>query len=198
MVVADALSRKPLEPEIDDIELSEEVQVFVDSVRAAWPASPARLQEIRHATEGDSDLQDVMNFILNGWPRREEAVPPSLQPYYRSRSSLSITDGLLVYEDRILVPTALRPMILERLHGSHQGITKCRERAKLSVWWPTISKDMEKVVGDCPECPKNRPTQRNQPLQPSELPERPWAKLGTDLFEVQKKSYLVVIDYYSR
>ena len=34
-------------------------------------------------------------------------------------------------------------------------------------------------------------------MKPIPLPDRPWARLGTDILEFQK-SYLVVVDYYSR
>lgn len=37
-----------------------------------------------------------------------------------------------------------------------------------------------------------------QPLNPSELPCRPWEKIGVDLCEHNKCSYLVISDYYSR
>ena len=33
---------------------------------------------------------------------------------------------------------------------------------------------------------------------PSILPELPWQKVGTDLFEWRKSIYLLIVDYYSR
>ena len=42
-----------------------------------------------------------------------------------------------------------------------------------------------------------RHIQTKEPLIPHEIPERAWAKLACDLFEFDKKSYLVTVDYYS-
>ena len=82
-VVSDALSRKPLNTtNADDIELSSEVQAYVDAVESGWPTSPGRLEEIRRATEDDRELRAVADFVINGWPQRQDAVPASLYPYY--------------------------------------------------------------------------------------------------------------------
>lgn len=37
-----------------------------------------------------------------------------------------------------------------------------------------------------------------EPLIPSELPERPWQKVGADLFTVNNSNYMLLVDYYSR
>ena len=50
-----------------------------------------------------------------------------------ARGHLSETDGLLVYNDRLVIPPELRKDILERIHEGHQGMTKCRDRAEQSV-----------------------------------------------------------------
>ncbi|CAB3984941.1 Retrovirus-related Pol poly from transposon, partial [Paramuricea clavata] len=39
--------------------------------------------------------------------------------------------------------------------------------------------------------------QSKEPLIPHEIPKRAWAKIGCDIFEFEKKSYLVTVDYYS-
>ena len=47
------------------------------------------------------------------------------------------------------------------------------------------------------ECKKHL-TPKVQPLIPTELPQLPWQKVAMDLFEWKKKTYLLIVDYYSR
>ena len=72
------------------------------------------------------------------------------------------------------MPPNMRDDALRRLHESHQGISKCRERAANAIWWPGISRDIKRFVDRCETCRRNRPTQREQPLRTVELPGRPW------------------------
>ena len=39
---------------------------------------------------------------------------------------------------------------------------------------------------------------RRQPMIPTELPDYPWQKVGTDLFHFKGVTYLLVVDYFSR
>ncbi|KAK3762936.1 hypothetical protein RRG08_008152 [Elysia crispata] len=71
---------------------------------------------------------------------------------YQARSELSISDGLLLKGDRIIIPATLQKEVLGRIHQGHFGITKCRERAASSVWWPGINKDISALIGKCRVC----------------------------------------------
>ena len=198
MSVADTLSRSPLPVESHGTEMPEEIRAHVEAVQTFWPVSSGKLKELKQATKEDEQLQAVTYFVLHGWPKQESAVPLCLRPFYSVRSELSCIEGLLVFRDRIVVPSSMRDCILELIHESHQGIAKCRDRAAMAVWWPGLSKGIKELVEDCDSCRENRPTNRQQPLCPIELPERPWEVLGTDLFEFKKKTYIVLVDYYSR
>ena len=87
--------------------------------------------------------------------------------------------------------------MLKKIHIGHQGISKCQERMRQSMWWPKISKELEELVRSCTECCRAQ-SQRAQPLIPSTLPELPWQKVGTDKLEWEKYTYLLIVDYYSR
>jgi len=46
----------------------------------------------------------------------------------------------------------------------------------------------------CAEYQVNNPS---QPMQSHEIPDRPWSRLGSDMFTLQSKYYIVLVDYYS-
>lgn len=130
MVMADTLSRSPLKLE-EEPDTVEDVQAFVDLVESTGPATDNQLERVREASAKDPQLQNMIAFTLQGWPRSP--------PRYES-SLMKISSGLLTSDDRIVVPVDMREEILECIHTGHQGITKCRECANLSVGWPGISK----------------------------------------------------------
>ena len=150
------------------------------------------------ATQSDSVLQAAIVYTLTGWPKHEKDVPNSLRELYAHRGMLSVTDGLLVFGNRIVIPVANRPEILNRIHDGHQGITKSLERARLGVWWPGLTADVKRIVSVCEHCQTARPTQRKEPLLPTPLPQGPWQRVGADLCQFKGMDYLVMADYYSR
>ena len=93
-------------------------------------------------------------------------------------------NSLLLRAQRIVIPTCLQQDTLKRIHEGHQGIVKCRLRARTSVWWPGISQQITEIIQKCYTCCKNFQI-RSEPLIPSTLPQRPWKKIGTDLFELK-------------
>ena len=113
------------------------------------------------------------------------------------QGELTIVDGLLLKGTRLVIPSSLQRQTLNQIHEGHQGINKCRERAKISVWWPGLSAQIKVMVEDCTTCSKHR-QQHPEPLMPTPLPERPWQLIATDLFILEKVTYLLVVDYYSR
>ena len=125
------------------------------------------------------------------------ATPTLLRPYWENRAHLTIVDDLLLCDERIVIPRSMRLDVLDRIHTGHLGITKCRARARTLVWWPGLSTQIENMVANCSTCAKDRPEPK-EPLMSASFPSRPWERLATDLFELEGKVYLIVVDYYSR
>lgn len=198
LTVADTLSRSPL-PHLDkESDTHSEVECFVAAVVESIPATPRKLEVIRAATKADGDLQMVLQYIKSGWPDYASDVPAAVREFFPIRNELSEHSGLVTRGTRMVIPHILRADILDRIHDGHQGLSKCRERANTSVWWPGISSELKQKVESCQLCHEMKHTQRKEPLIPTPLPDRPWEKLAVDLCEHNKHTYLIVSDYFSR
>ena len=114
-----------------------------------------------------------------------------------TRNELSLHNDLLLRGNRVVIPANLKQEILHKLHVGHQGIVKCRLRAKESVWWPGISDDINTFIHNCDTCCRDFPI-TTEPMMPTKLPERPWEKLASDLFQFKGNTYIIVVDYFSR
>ena len=53
------------------------------------------------------------------------------------------------------------------------------------------------MVSTCHTCAKVRPEPK-ETLMSASFPSHPWERVGMDLFELNGKLYLVIVDYYSR
>ena len=100
-------------------------------------------------------------------------------------------------DSRLIIPSSLRLDTLDKIHAGQKGIRKCCDRARQSFWCPGISKQIEDIVTTWPTCCKHR-KKHVEPMISTPLPERPWQKVATDLFYHSGKTYIIVVDYYSR
>ena len=57
-----------------------------------------------------------------------------------------------------------------------------------------VAREIESFVQSCPIC-QQLAAPHKEPLMPSTLPNHPWERVATDLFELDKKTYLLVVDY---
>uniref|UniRef100_A0A3Q2Z869 Gypsy retrotransposon integrase-like protein 1 n=2 Tax=Hippocampus comes TaxID=109280 RepID=A0A3Q2Z869_HIPCM len=87
--------------------------------------------------------------------------------------------------------------MLEKIHEGHLGIEKCKKRARQLMFWPRMNQDIANQVSRCAICLKYQANQPAEPLHPHQAPDRPFQKVGADLFSCQGKDYLVVTAYYS-
>ena len=198
LVIADTLSRHKSTNVAEPSSIESDVEQHVALIEAAWPVSDNKLKEIAIETTKCPELSLVMRYTSNGWPEYQSEIPNSVENYFASRHCLTTTNGVLTYLDRIVIPISLRQDVLHRLHSGHQGISKCRETAQQTVWWPTINRDIEGICKACAFCEEHRPSKRFEPMISTPLPSGAWRVLGIDLLEHDKVSYMVVVCYYSR
>ena len=85
--------------------------------------------------------------------------------------------------------------ITQPIDDSHLGIDKCIQRAKGSVYWPSISDDIKAIV-KCEKCLANCLHNQKEPYIPFDIPIVAWKSIATDLFMFQDKTYVVVVDLF--
>ena len=189
LTVPDTLSRAPLSEENDVC------SVEMQHTRICIPASDVMVRKVQEATANDAVLQEAMRLTLDGWPRE---VPENLSGLFSERYHLSVAQGILLYNQRMVIPECMRMEILKQIHDGHQGVAKCRARAQGTVWWPGISADISDLVSRCEFCQIHRAKQSPEPMISKPLPQKPWEIVGADLCELGGVHYLVIRDYYSR
>ena len=91
------------------------------------PASGSRLDKYCQAQRNDEICRQVIEFCGNGWPQRQR-VKGVLSLYWKERGSLTMNNGLLMYNDRIVIPQSLQKETMMKIHEGHQGIERCRMR----------------------------------------------------------------------
>ena len=197
LYTADALSRAPSTDQDNDMELQQDVDHVIETCVLNLPISREGLQRYLKAQEEDQICQSIKRYCKEGWPERKH-IDDSVIPFWNTRGSISMdNDGLLLYGQRIIVPTSLRKEALQRIHNGHQGIQHSQLRAKISVWWPGISTDIDNTVKQCPSCAKNL-SPRKEPMIIMDIPDYPWQTVAADLFNLNGENYLVIVDYFSR
>ena len=197
LYTANTLSRAPRSSVEHDVRLQEEAEAVMELCVDHLPASIKTRDDYQQAQIEDSICSSVVRHCQQGWPEKRN-VTIELRPYWKARGELTVDkNNLLLHGKRIVVPKSLQRKTLEKLHAGHQGIQRCCARANVSVWWPGIASEIENMVKQCNTCARDF-TPRKEPMIPSDLPEYPWQKVGTDLFQFNGAAYLVVVNYFSR
>ena len=84
------------------------------------------------------------------------------------------------------------------IHKGHQGIERCKQRARNSIFWPGISAEIKDMVANCSTCLTFRNKQQRETLIPHPMPTQPWAEVATDLFTLHNRLYVIAVDFYSK
>lgn len=206
MYLADTLSRHNLENSTCDMEEACESRfpTLSDSMETdrledinQLITSEATLIKFQEETVNDSDLQAVKSLIQSGWPENPKGLNPVIMPFFHIRDELATQEGLIFRGDRLVIPKSLRKQMLSELHSAHQGIESTTRRARETIYWPHLNQELKDYISRCETCATYNHKQPKQPLISHDVPERAWAKVGSDLFELDKKTYLVTVDYFS-
>ncbi|UYV84361.1 K02A2.6-like [Cordylochernes scorpioides] len=164
LYTADALSRDYI---ANDLFITPEIEISQNNQVLMVTYSNNRHQDLVEATNNDPVLQEVKNYIENGWPIHKKTMNPLVKPFWDIKEELFEWEGLLCRGVKLVIPKKRRNHILSLLHKAHRGINSTLSLAR-------------------------------KPLIPHETGNYPFQKIGVDLFEIEGRKYLGIVDYYTK
>ncbi|XP_059061528.1 uncharacterized protein K02A2.6-like [Achroia grisella] len=196
MHIADALSRAPLSELMKDHisdEITEQSCFLIQNIRF----SDSKIRAVRDATEKDDECKSIIRYIMRGWPSNKFDVDELVRSQWSYNESFEYIDGIIFKDNLVYIPRRLRTEMIQRVHDGHMGIDRCKRHARDVMFWPGMSRDVERAVRRCAACVERAHRPPREPLVPHNIPDLPWAKVGSDLFQCGKKYFLLLVDYFS-
>ena len=138
-----------------------------------------------------------METVKDGWPESRQEVNADIRLYWQYKDEITIEGNLLFKLHKVIIPSKMRKLILGKLHQSHQGVEKTKRLARDVLFWPGMNAEIAETVERCDICSRHRASNQKEPMHGHDIPERPWQKVGSDLFEFAGSTYLILVDYYS-
>ncbi|XP_062714329.1 uncharacterized protein K02A2.6-like [Aedes albopictus] len=206
-VVADAISRAPFDENLADDRFNKRniFRVFREieevNLSSFLKVKDEQLNEIIAATEADTSLQQVVQFIRDGWPTSVDRVSDSAKMFFKYRNELSTQEGIIYRNDRIVVPYTLRRKLTAKVHVSHNGMEATLKLARANLFWPGMSAQIKEAVAQCGVCAKYQPSQTPAPMQSHPIPVYPFQLVSMDVFfadyQGRSSKFLVTVDHFS-
>lgn len=81
--------------------------------------------------------------VIGNWARVQTNIA---KKFGKSRDSLSIVEEILMFDDRVIVPTKLREHIVGTLHHGHPGMRRIKQLAREYVYWHGMTEHIEKLT----------------------------------------------------
>jgi hypothetical protein len=94
------------------------------------PVSDQKMEQIRLTTKSDPQMKILSSVIHEEWPNNRSDCPQSILEFWNFRDELSVIDGVILKNTKILVPAELRSLMLDIIHDANLGLEKCLNRAR--------------------------------------------------------------------
>lgn len=196
---ADCLSRAPVDQPLPD---DPDDDYFLGTITT---------DDFAERQRADPELKALIEYLEG----RTAEVP---KVFKRALASFFLRNGLLQKKNfsplrakyLLVVPSALRPELLQALHddptAGHLGVSRTLARIQERYYWPRLTTDVTRYVRTCRDCQRRKtpPTRPAGLLQPIDPPCRPFQQIGMDLLgpfptsAFGNKWIVVATDYLTR
>lgn len=191
MTVPDALSRLPCKDE--EMEDPDDEDSF--KINLVFEELPVTFQEIIREGNNDVDWKAALTACRSGFPDKCQGELVQLK---KLRTSLSLEDGAIFYNDRILIPLKLRKRLLYFCHQGHQGMVLMKKMARKYIYWPGMDQDIENWINSCGSCQQVSAKSKRPVKSHWEEPREPFERIHIDFFHMAGKTALIIVDSFTR
>ncbi|PCJ22642.1 MAG: hypothetical protein COA94_08945, partial [Rickettsiales bacterium] len=212
--IADALSRSPIfHPDAindalsDDEGIADICAVHTYTVDNSYVYETADVQSLQNfnmevmqsAAREDEAYSSTLRALREGKQLRDLPRDHPARAYRDQWEQMSICqdDILIVDFMRIIVPRSLRAKILQLIHQGHAGYVRTKALAQEYYFWPSMKRDIQKMIEQCEPCQRLRPSLPKEPLQLHKKATEPMESISMDLFHHEGREFLVTVDRFS-
>ena len=138
---ADYMSRHPCQTESLPHNIAED---YVNYISRNVIPKAMTIEEVKSATLQDPLMQILIQAIeTNQWDN------PELKPFRNDKDELSVANGLVLRQTRVVIPPSLQQKSVDLAHDTHQGIVKTKSFIREKIWFPAIDRIVEDKVENC-------------------------------------------------
>ena len=141
-------------------------------------ANESDIQKIRSTQKKDPVFHELERLCQQGWPEHSNQVPELATAYWDYRHDIAVIDGIIVKNQRIVVPQKTRECLLQKLQRVHQGVDKSIQTAR------------------SPSCLEHRPRQKQAAVIPV-ITANAMQILGCDIFQHAGRWYSCIVNYHT-
>ena len=146
-----------------------------------------RLRELRLYASKDETYKLISELTIRGFsdtPKHNQTE--ELKQYFKVRDDFTIdSDGFLCKGAQFVVPQKLVQTYLQRLYFMHQSSNKMMGRARASLWWPFMARDIASHAKSCLPCEINKDSNPAEVILTHEPSSYPFQHLHMDIGQEQ-------------
>ena len=192
--ISDFISRIKNSPQPDD--KTDQTNLYVNFIIQYAVPKRMTLEQIQAASLSDSEIVNLTKAIITGKFKENNCAE-----YQKYQTELTEQNGIVLRNNRIIIPKVLRNQALLLAHTGHLGIVKAKQHLRTKVFWPGIDKDIEQVIHKCLPCQAVIKDHHPLPeIKFTEVPQQAWEETGADFYGPlpDNSKLLVILDYFSK
>ena len=152
---------------------------------------------IENAGKSDPGYMALLSQTQQGFPESKFKCHPDIKCFWDKRHSLTTYRNVVVSDDKLVIPKALRKTILYALHSAHQGCDGMLARANNCVYWPQMRQSILNFRASCKSCHINAPSLPKEPYRAHEPAQYPFQKVCADYCVYNQRAFLIIVDRFS-